>query len=152
MAVNLKKVRDALNVEEPDYAAAAKLGAEAMPHLKKLVKDEDPMMASKAAYLAGLIDAAGSADVVSEAAQSKSIVVRVAAANTAGHLSEADASLYEGLLGDHDAGVRKAVLRSVEKAGRGDLKSLVQEIAAGDTTETVRQLASSVAKKLKKPS
>jgi hypothetical protein len=43
------------------------------------------------------------------------------------------------------------MLRSVEKAGRGDLKSLVQEIAAGDTTETVRQLASSVAKKLKKP-
>ena len=151
MAVNLKQLRDALNVEEPDYAKAAKLGAGALPHLKKLVTDDDTMLASKAAYLAGLIDAENSADVVAAAAQSDSVVVRVAAANGAAHISNADASLYEGLLADQDAGVRKAVLRSVERAGRGDLKPRVQEIASGDTSEPIRQLASDVSKKLKKP-
>lgn len=151
MAVNLKQVRDALNPEEPDYPKAAKLGADALPHLEKLVKDDDTMIASKAAYLAGLIDAEGSADVVAQAAQSDRVVVRVAAANGAGHVSDADAELYEGLLADNDPGVRKAVLRAVEQADRGDLKPLVQEIAAGDTVEPIRKLAADTAKKLKKP-
>jgi hypothetical protein len=149
MAVNLNQVRKALHVEEPDYATAAKLGAGALPHLKKLVRGDDPMLASKAAYLAGLIDADGSADVVAEAAESDRVVVRVAAANGAAHVSGASPKLYEGLLGDSDPGVRKAGLRSVGLAERGDLKALVRKIAAGDTVEPIRQLAAATAKKLK---
>jgi hypothetical protein len=48
------RVRAALEPEEPDYAAAAQLGP-AVPHLQTLIQGDDPMLASKASYLASLI-------------------------------------------------------------------------------------------------
>ncbi len=151
MAVTMKQVKAALEVEEPRYSEAAKLGPEALPHLRKLVSGEDPLLAAKATYLAGLIDADGSADVLAEAAQSDEVVVRVAAANSVAHVSEADVALFEGLLADNDVGVRKAAVRSVGSAARGDLKPQVEQIAQGDTAEVIRDLAASTARSLKKP-
>jgi HEAT repeat protein len=147
----MNQVKAALDVEEPKYADAAKLGAEALPHLRKLVVGDDPLLASKATYLAGLIDAEGSGDVLAQAAQSDQVVVRVAAANSAQHVSNADAALFEGLLGDTDAGVRKAAVKSIGSADRGDLKPLVQELAKADTAAPIRELAAATARTLKKP-
>jgi HEAT repeat protein len=149
MAVTMKQVRAALEVEEPKYSEVAKLGGDALPHLRKLVADENPLLASKATYLAGLIDAKGSGDVVAQAAQSDHVVVRVAAANSAQHVSDADAALFEGLLADNDAGVRKAAVKAIGSADRGDLKPLVQQLAQGDTAEPIRDLAAATAKTLK---
>ena len=151
MAVKMNQVKAALTVEEPKYAEAAKLGADALPHLRKLVVGDDPLLASKATYLAGLIDAEGSGDVLAKAAQSDQVVVRVAAANSAQHVSNADATLFEGLLADADAGVRKAAVKSIASADRGDLKPQVQELAKADTAAPIRELAAATAKTLKKP-
>ena len=47
---NEAQVRKYLDPEEPDYkAAAAALGAEALPVLESLVRGADPLLASKAA-------------------------------------------------------------------------------------------------------
>lgn len=151
MAVDMQQVKAALDVEEPAYDEAAKLGADAMPHLSTLVKGDDAGLASKAAYLAGLIDAEGSADVVADAAQSDHAVVRVAAANSIAHVSAAAPALFEGMLADGDTGVRKAALRSVGTSERGDLKPLVQQLATGDTVEPIRRLAADTAEQLKDP-
>lgn len=149
MAVSMKQVTTALSGEETDFADAAKLGVEALPHLRKLVASDDTMLASKAAYLSGLINAEGSGDILAQAAQSDQVVVRVAAANSLAHVSDAEATVFERLLADADVGVRKATVRSIGSAGRADLKPLVVELAAGDTADSIRQLAATTAKKLK---
>ena len=76
MAVNMKQVRAALEPEEPNYDKAAKLGADALPHLGRLVRGDDAMLASKAAYLAGLIDSDKSPAVLEQAAASDVPAVR----------------------------------------------------------------------------
>lgn len=151
MAVTMNRVKAALIVEEPDYQAAAKLGAAALPHLRKLVAGDDVMLASKATYLAGLIDAEGSGAVLAQAAQSDHVVVRVAAANSVANVTDADAALFEELLADNDTGVRKAAVRSIGSASRGDLKPRVEQMAKGDTAESIRDLAAATARTLKKP-
>src|SRR5215217_1787761 len=98
MAVKMNQVKAALEAEEPKYDEAAKLGAGALPHLKKLVAGDDPLIAAKATFLAGLIDAEGSGDVVALAAQRDEVVIRVAAANSAANVTDADSTLFEQLL------------------------------------------------------
>ena len=55
MPVTMQQVRLILDSEEPDYGLGAQLGAEALPHLETLVRSGNPMLASKAVYLASLI-------------------------------------------------------------------------------------------------
>jgi hypothetical protein len=108
MAVTMKQVRAVLDPEEPDYQSAVALGPDALPHLDALVSSGDPMLASKATYLASLIQDQRSVDVVEKAARSDDPIVRVAAAAAAPNLAEAaSASLLSALAADPDPGVRK---------------------------------------------
>ncbi len=150
MAVSMKQVRAALEREEPDYNDAAKLGPEALPHLGRLVRGDDAMLASKAAYLAGLIDSDKSPAVLDQAAQSDEPAVRVAAASAAQHLSADAPELFERLLSDNDAGVRRSALKSVGAAKPEGVTDKVNQLATGDATEHVRELARKTARELRK--
>ena len=55
MSVTKAQIKKILMAEEPDYFQAAKLGPEALPHLKKIISEDDEALASKATYLSGLI-------------------------------------------------------------------------------------------------
>jgi HEAT repeat protein len=114
MAVSMEDVRAALDPEEPDYERAARLGEDAIPHLRVLVDGEDPMLASKAAYLAGLIGGDEAGQVVLAAAHSDDAAVRVAAASSTTRLSdEATEAVLVDLVIDSDPGVRKIAHRAV---------------------------------------
>ena len=114
--VTKQQVIDILNVDEPNYANAAKLGPDALPHLDTLVKTADPMLASKAAYVASLIQSEQSIDVLKAAAQSEHPEVRVAAAAGAHNLNVTVAkALLVKLLTDEDIGVREEALNSLNK-------------------------------------
>ena len=81
MATTEAQVRAYLDPEEPNYtAAAAALGPDALPVLEALVQEADPLLASKAAYLASLIPDERAARVLEQAAHSRHATVRVAAA------------------------------------------------------------------------
>jgi len=122
MAITMKDVRAALDPEEPDYGEAAKLGSGALPHLEALVSSGDPMLASKATYLASLIKDAKSAAIVEKAARSDDPVVRVAAATAASNLSASSASaVLLDLVTDPDPGVRKVARRAVPDKATGKL-------------------------------
>jgi hypothetical protein len=109
----MAKVRALLDLDEPRYAEAAKLGAKAIPHLRTLVREGDPMLASKATYLASLIRSGGALDVVKAAAESSEPTVRVAAAAAARNLpAAATDEVLASLSSDEDAGVRKTALRA----------------------------------------
>jgi hypothetical protein len=115
MAITLEQVRAALDPEEPDYNKAAKnLGPEALPHLERLIVGDHSMLASKAAYLAGLIGTENSVPVLERAARHGDATVRIAAAAAMQHLPSAAASdLLLGLVDDPDVGVQKVAMRSV---------------------------------------
>jgi len=165
MAVTFEQVRAALEPEEPDYASAAQLGADAIPYLTQLVQGDDPMLASKAAYLASLIESADADAVVAMAANSAHEAVRAAAAASVRNLSQMQVSLVESLLHDQDASIRKVTLHSIQvlppaavlqasplsrSAGQPplDVKSIVEEVAQSDPEPLLRQLASQIAAQL----
>jgi hypothetical protein len=125
MVVTKQQVIDVLNPDEPNYPEAAKLGPDALPHLDTLVKTADPLLASKATYLASLIQGEQSIDVLKAAAQSNHPEVRVAAAAGARNLASAAAGarnlrrdrlsdLLSSLDNDEDAGVRKEATKSLK--------------------------------------
>ena len=114
MTVSMQDVRHVLDPEEPDYEAAAQLGVEALPHLQALVAGNDPMLASKAAYAASMLEGDAGQDVVQAAAQSADPVVRVAAAAAARNLPPQSArGVLANLATDDDPGIRKVAQASL---------------------------------------
>jgi HEAT repeat protein len=148
MPVTIEQVIAQLSPDEPNYQQAAQLGPDAVPHLLRLVQEGDPGLASKATYLAGLIDADQSAAVVDLAAASADPVVRVAAAASLGSLKEIPVSRASSLLNDQDPGVRRLTLESLQIRRPAGFKAKVQEIARSDPDITVRQVASHVLDRL----
>src|SRR5918992_5533148 len=114
MAVTMKKVRSALDPEEPDYQQIADLGPGALPHLEALVNSGDTMLASKAAYGASLIKDDKAEGIVRTAAGSADPAVRVAAAAAARNLApDPSSNVLVELVGDSDPGVRKVARDAV---------------------------------------
>lgn len=148
MPVTMEQVRAHLDRDEPDYPAAAQLGADAIPHLMQLVQGSDPMLASKAAYLASLIQSDRSNAVLEQAARSSHNEVRIAAAAGVRNLKQAPVPLIDTLLKDLDVGVRKVILRSLEVQPVKGLKAKVQEIAQKDSDAFIRNLAKQIANRL----
>src|SRR5260370_34212555 len=83
----LDEVRKEIDKDELDYPELAlALGPGALPQLQALVAEDEPRIASKAAYLAGLISEGNAHDIVAMAARSRHDVVREAAAAAAAQL------------------------------------------------------------------
>lgn len=146
MPVTVEQVRSYLDAEEPDYSSAAQLGEGATEPLARIVQGTDVLLASKAAYLAGLIPAASSVEVLKLGAASSHAVIRVAAAAAIRNMPSAG-SLLEKLLQDGDFGVRKQALISAGVLKPAKLKPLVQKVSMSDASPLIRQLAENVLSK-----
>ncbi len=129
MAVKMDQVRRALDPEEPDYEKGARLGPEALPHLAALVESGDTLLASKAAYLASLIDGAQAGEIVQAAARSEDAVLRVAAAGAAVNLEpDARERVLENLIEDPDPGVTKVARQAVPEGVPSRLSRRLEEL------------------------
>ena len=146
---NLDETRRELDKDELDYPALARqLGPDALPELHALVSEDEPRIASKAAYLAGLIAGPTSQEVVALAALSRHDVVRVAAAATLTTLpAEHAATIAAQLLTDPDTGVRARALKSAARLEEPKLTTRVQTMAADDPEPAVRALAAGIVAK-----
>jgi len=147
----MQQVRAQLDRDEPDYPAAARLGPEAFPHLRQFAQGDDPMLASKAVYLASLIGTEQSVAIVNEAAGKPNPIVRAAAAGALRNLDQAPNQLLNSLLNDQDVGVRKVALRSVEASRPSlpaDVATNVRDMAVNDPNPHLRQLAGGVINRL----
>ena len=150
MPVTMEDVRAALDPEEPDYAEAQKLGPEAVPHLKELVQGPDLGLASKAAYLASLIESEGSLEVLTIAATSAEPVLRAAAASAIRNLPERDAErVMDLVMEDKDAGVRKVTLRSAAQLRSPRLAAKIRKLAEHDPESSIRALATEIEEEMK---
>lgn len=126
MSVTMEAVLKVLEPDEPNYARAASLGSDALPHLRTLVEGNDPMLAAKAAYAASLLEGAQGKDVVEAAARSETASVRVAAAAAANNLpADSAAEVLMDLVDDSDEGVRKVALSSVPADAPPELSAKV---------------------------
>jgi HEAT repeat protein len=143
MAVSKRDVLALLDPEEPDYSAVTTLGAGALPHLRALVGGDDPMLASKAAYAASVLEGDIGKDVVAAAGQHDDPVVRVAAAAAAANLPAAAASsVLLDLVGDPDPGVRKVARSTAPAKPSGDLaERMAQAPDAEDESDPDSTLA-----------
>jgi HEAT repeat protein len=143
VAVTMEEVRAELERDEPNYARAAGLGPETLPHLEKLAAGDDTMLATKAVYLAGLIQDDRSAKLLAKAAKADDPRVRVAAAAAARNMEADRASgLLAPLVADDDPGVRKVALKSVPPDATAALRRAVEQVAEEEETdETTRRLS-----------
>ncbi|MFC7613672.1 HEAT repeat domain-containing protein [Actinokineospora soli] len=140
--VTMQDVRRRLDADEVDYAEAAALGPDALPHLAALAVSDDTVLASKAVYLASVIGGDRSADIVAEAAQRGDPVVRVAAAAALRNLPVGDFErVGDALLDDDDPGVRKVAIGSVASADAPALTAKVRRAAEEDPEDYVRDTA-----------
>jgi HEAT repeat protein len=148
----LEEVRKELWKDELLYPELAlSYGADALPHLKTLVAEDDPRIAPKAAYLAGIIDAKASHEVVAQAAKSRHDVVRVAAAAVAAALpAEHSVSITSLLLGDADAGVRIRAMKSAATINSPALAGRLKTMSEQDDDPHVRGLAASTYQQMRR--
>lgn len=115
MTVTMDQVLEALDTFEPKYDEASRLGSEALPHLETLVKGEDLLLASKAAYLVTLIENDRSLPILQAATKSKFSQVRYAVASGSQKLRIPGVDEVLDLLkDDNDPVVRKRALKSIE--------------------------------------
>ncbi len=142
MALTFEQVRATLEPEEPDYQKAAKLGPDALPHLENLIVGEHPLLASKAAYLAGMIGTDRAAPALDRAVRSSDVRVRIAVAAAAQHLpTETASDLLVALIDDADVGVQKVALRSVPNAPSATLRARLEGLSAGKADTLARNMS-----------
>jgi HEAT repeat protein len=145
VAITLEQVRAILAADEPDYAAAARIGPQIIPHLKRLIASGDKAYASKAAWLASHIDDDTAVEALREAANSSSSLVRLAVAGGARRMTRPAASaVLMGLLSDPDVGVRKLAIKSCATRNNSALLAKIGELSRNDPAPAVRTLATKV--------
>lgn len=147
---SLDEVRSELDKDELDYPAlASELGDEVVPQLEELVREDEPRIASKAAYLAGLISGSTSDRVVALAAGSRHDVVRVSAAAAMPLLPAKQATgIANQLLDDPDPGVRVRAAKSAVTLDQSALSDRVRTMAEEDAEPSVREVAAGLAQQL----
>lgn len=146
MSVTMEQVRAALYPDEVDYIDAAKLGTDAIPHLRALAAGIDPMLASKAVYLASRINHERSMTVLEDGAQSCYPAVRVAAAAAVRDIRKNDrvVTVLRALLADVHTDVRRIALGSVAETGMVELIPEVKRISSADPDRSMQMEASSI--------
>lgn len=143
MSVTMEQVVSLLNADEIDYPEAARIGPEALEHLAVLIDSEDDLLASKATYLASLIEDERRIELLEKARESEHATVRLAAVVGANALpAEPAERIVADLLADDDVGVRKqAILSATRFSASPRIAERLQSIAEGDDVSRLRQAA-----------
>jgi hypothetical protein len=133
----------------PDEAdlnqAAIALGPDALPHPGLLVRGPDPLLASKATYVAAQMRDPRATQILQIAATRVERMVRIAAATTVRSLPQDQASaILPMLLIDSDAECRQIAIEGVPSGAVAQLRSVLEILALTDPYPFVRQLAANI--------
>jgi len=143
MSLTLHDVVRVLSPDEADLRqAAAALDSQAIPHLEALVRGPDPMLAAKAAYVAGLLEEAGGMAVVRTAATSPEKMVRVAAVTVAKNLpTDRSVPILQILLTDSDPECRRLAIEATPVQAISQLESELELLSLTDPYPALRESA-----------
>jgi HEAT repeat protein len=146
---------------EPDYDQVVDMGPEVVSVLIDVIRQDNPLLASRATYALGRLAAATEsskfpvsiekiADGIQAAARSQFDLVRVAAAvATHGLPSHVAAPVQLLLLEDRDIGVRRSVLEALRPDAEPEVAEAIRQWAAVEPDKSVTELALEVLKRLK---
>jgi HEAT repeat protein len=138
-----------LAVDEPRYhALAAGLSPDDAHTLVELVASDDLNLASKAASLAGFLEAGDARPVIEAGSSHPNPVVRVAAAGALRGQPELSAEFAPVLLADPDVGVRKWALKSLAATRPPGVRTLLQDHAASESVTSLQLIARDLADEL----
>jgi HEAT repeat protein len=140
--MKLDDVRAFVEPDEPDYAGAAlALGPDALPFLAELAAGNDPMLASKAVYLAGLIGGDDATPILERAAEHHDPVVRVALAATIQNVDDnLTFDMARRLLGDPDLGVRRHTVMAASHIESAELRARLRSTVEANDDEFIRSM------------
>ena len=138
MAMTEQQLRFALSNEETQYQQiAAQLDESDIPKVEALAKGPDVGLATKAVYLASLLRGARAEQVVLEAAQSPTELVRIASATALPNLPAAVRDRVAVELTDRPTpSISKLVLQAVDRPS----PALVERLQRLQTTTQVPEL------------
>lgn len=142
MTMTREDLRIALSREELDYPAlAAQLSPADLPLVREFAMSDNAMLATKAVYLASLVDADAAGDIVDVASRSPTEVVRIAAASALVNLPETRrADIALGLLDDPSVDIKKLTLIAVERPTPA-LQAKIEALATRTSIDRLRELA-----------
>ena len=143
MSATMQDVVRFLSPDEADlHQAAAALDPGAIPHLEALVRGPDPMLAAKAAYVAGLMEESGGIEVLRVAASSPEKMVRVAAGTVVGRLApDRAAPILTILLTDSDPECRQLAIEAVPDEATNEVSKALELLSLTDPYPLLRESA-----------
>ncbi|UFH57643.1 HEAT repeat domain-containing protein [Spirosoma sp. KNUC1025] len=150
MAIPKAELIKMINLDEPDYQSIVKkLSTDDIPTLVELSNDPDPAIATKAISCLGLMQSEKALAGLVEIVKHPDAVRRVAVANSLKNMTseEGVVPLLNKLLDDHDIGVKKFALKTVESGNLSPLKEKVRQMQQEANT-TLKALAQQVLQKL----
>lgn len=127
----------------------ATITVEDLPHLQRLIHDDEPWLAARAVFAASRLRDRKANELVLDGARDVRPELRVAAAASAFCLPQALADqLLETLLDDQDVGVRKFSIQAVSASSSDKLKQKLRTLATNDVNHHLRTVAETQARKL----
>jgi HEAT repeat protein len=146
---------------EPDFDFLASFGDTVLPALEELLDGEDELLAQRAVYVAGLLDAGAGLPLLEQASKDPRETVRVAVAGAIRSQSIqtmsrsgnalADSSLTEivnRLLSDGDPSVRRWASKSAGILGLSSAKTELERLEREDAEAFVRSAATQALKQV----
>jgi hypothetical protein len=154
MAITKKDIYMMLSNEEPDYPAIAKkLNKSNLNDLRSLASSNNNMIATKAIYLASLIDEDDSSAIVDAASKSRSELKKIAAASALQNLKVAAKydAIASRLLNSRNAGIKKMALLALSKKGTKSLsvKRKLERVSRLEKSSRLKSLSKAALHKSK---
>lgn len=143
MGMSETALRAKLSCEEPVYRdLAASVTEEDLPALRALARGEEEGVATKAIYLASLLEPESAHEIVLEAANSRSELRRIAAGSGMVNLPPEKAErIALRLLDEKNPALKKLVLRGIRAPSPGLAAKIRSMGAAPDLPEQLRAMA-----------
>lgn len=150
MALTPLELRLRLSSDEPDYGQLAPQIDDALvPALAQLANDPDPMLASKAVYLASLVNKPRAHQIVEAASDSPRPLVRIASASALVNLPDSVRNpIADKLLDADDVSLQKLAIKSVQRTAPAPLKQKIERISRESPSELLRNLSTTTLQKI----
>lgn len=152
MAHTREELERLINLDEPDYPSIVRqLTPDDVPLLTQLAQDPNPGLATKAISCLGLLGSEAAVAGLQGAVAHADPVYRIAAAHALRNAptSATGVRLLSTLLDDHDVGVRKLALKSVDLGNISSLKEQVRQVNLREPNEALKTMSQSILQKLR---
>ncbi len=137
-----EEVRTILSDIEPSDDMYSSLDTDDIPHLRQLLQENEPWLASRAVFALSRLPTRDADALLLQAARDQRSEVRVAAAVCSAQLpADVSDQVLDSLIDDQDLGVRKFAVQSITAASSDAIKQKLRRISSADDNEFIKSIA-----------